>query len=201
MKENLKTTHYADGTSISLGSGSSTSNKYRYYPNGSSSNVSTYGYLYNWAAVMNGKSSSSANPSGVQGPCPNGWHVPSDAEWTQLTNYVSSQSQYLCGSTSTFIAKALSSTTGWTSDSGTCTVGNTQSNNNKTGFNAMPAGAQYDSNSQYFGTYAMFWSSTEASSENAWRRYIGNTLAAVNGGSWGANYYKYNGHSVRCLKD
>ena len=42
----------------------------------------------NWYAVMHGAASSSANPSGVQGICPAGWHMPSDAEWTQLTTYV-----------------------------------------------------------------------------------------------------------------
>jgi hypothetical protein len=41
----------------------------------------TYGVLYNWPAAMNGAASSSLNPSGVKGICPNGWHLPSDAEW------------------------------------------------------------------------------------------------------------------------
>ncbi|MBR4535035.1 MAG: hypothetical protein IKO62_00075 [Bacteroidales bacterium] len=90
MKQNLRTTHYANGASIALGSSTSTTTAYRYYPNNNSSNVSTYGYLYNWPAVMHGASSSSSNPSGVQCICPNGWHVPSDAEWVQLTNYVRS---------------------------------------------------------------------------------------------------------------
>ena len=131
MKENLRTTHYANGGSISMGYNStSTSIAYRYCPNNSSSNVSTYGYLYNWAAVMHGSMSSILNPSGVQGICPTGWHVPSDAEWTQLTNYVASQSQYLCGSTS--IVKALSATSGWNSNSLSCTPGYLQSGNNAT---------------------------------------------------------------------
>ena len=91
MKENLRTTKYADGISIALGSIPSTTIAYRYYPDNNSSNVNTYGYLYNWKAVMRNSSSSDANPSGVQGICPTGWHVPSDEEWKQLTNYVSSQ--------------------------------------------------------------------------------------------------------------
>ena len=81
MKENLRTKKYANGTTISQGSlSSSSSTAYWYFPNNDSSNMSTYGLLYNWKAVMQNSSSSSANPSGVQGVCPNGWHVPSDAE-------------------------------------------------------------------------------------------------------------------------
>ena len=52
--------------------------------------------------VMHGASSTNANPSGVQGVCPNGWHVPSDSEWTQLTSYVSSQTYYWCDNSSSF---------------------------------------------------------------------------------------------------
>jgi uncharacterized protein (TIGR02145 family) len=54
-------------------------------------NYQNYGVLYNWSAAMAGSSSSSANPSDVQGVCPAGWHVPSDAEWTQLVDYVVAQ--------------------------------------------------------------------------------------------------------------
>ena len=84
----------------------------------------TYGLLYNWKAVTRNSSSSSSNPSNVQGICPTGWHVPSDAEWTQLTNYVSSQSEYVCGNDEENIAKVLASTTGWNISTNTCAVGN-----------------------------------------------------------------------------
>ena len=83
MAQNLRTTRYADGRKIPLGTRESFDVAYRYYPNNNRANVSKYGYLYNWPAVMNGSLSSSANPSGVQGICPDGWHVPSDAEWTE----------------------------------------------------------------------------------------------------------------------
>ncbi|MBQ5524527.1 MAG: hypothetical protein IIT93_03310, partial [Paludibacteraceae bacterium] len=62
----------------------STTEAYRYNPNDDVDNVATYGYLYNWTAVMNGESSSASTPSGVQGICPNGWHLPSDDEWKAL---------------------------------------------------------------------------------------------------------------------
>ena len=89
MKQNLRTTHYADGTEIALGNTSSDFNSpFRYAPGSESAEVlNAYGYLYNWAAAMHGGTSSSANPSGVQGVCPDGWHVPSYAEWMQLNDY------------------------------------------------------------------------------------------------------------------
>ena len=160
MKENLRTTRYANGESIPMDSTLSRTDPYRYAPDNNNSNVSTYGYLYNWPAVMHGASSSSANPSGVQGICPNGWHVPSDAEWTELTNYVSSQSQYVCGSYNVCIAKALASITGWNSSTYTCCVGNDPSSNNATGFSALPAGNYYGDSYYGFGSYAFFWSAT-----------------------------------------
>ncbi len=44
----------------------------------------TYGRLYDWATIMNGATTSSSNPSGVQGVCPSGWHLPSDSEWNEM---------------------------------------------------------------------------------------------------------------------
>lgn len=196
MKENLRTTHYADNTEIPVGNTSySGTEPYRYAPNNDESNVSTYGYLYNWAAVMHGESSSYVIPSGVQGICPTGWHVPSDAEWTQLTDYVSSQSQYVCGNDNT-IAKALASTTGWDSSTTTCAVGNTPSGNNATGFSALPAGF-YDVICDFFGSNATFWSATEGDDNYAYYRSLGYNYALVNRG----DYLKDNGFSVRCVRD
>ena len=168
MKENLRTTKYANNTSIAQGNSPSTTSAY-YYPNNNAANMPTYGLLYNWKAVMQNSSSSSANPSGVQGVCPTGWHVPSDAEWTQLTDYVSSQSEYVCGSDNTSIAKALAGTTGWSSSTNTCAVGNTPSQNNSTGFGALPAGS-YSNSYGNFGNNALFWSATEYSSSRAYNR-------------------------------
>ena len=200
MKENMKTTHYSDGTSIPLGNTTSYDVAYRYYPNDSSSNVSAYGYLYNWKAVMRNSSSSSSNPSGVQGICPTGWHVPSYAEWTQLENYVGSQSAYQCGGDSTKIAKALASTTGWISStytSYTCAVGNALANNNATGFSAVPAGDCFSGSFSGFGSNAYFWSATQYIGIYAWCRYLGSNGSGV--GSYGGSM-DY-GFSVRCLRD
>ena len=198
MKENLRTTHYSNGTSIALGSSTSTTTAYRYYPDNSSSNVSTYGYLYNWKAVMRNSSSSSSNPSGVRGICPTGWHVPSDAEWTQLTNYVSSQTQYQCNNSSSYIAKALASTIGWNSSTETCAVGNNPSTNNATGFSALPAGG-YGNYYNVFGGIANFWSATEYNGldDFAYFRYLYYIDASV----YRDFIVKGYGFSVRCVRD
>ncbi len=197
MAENLRTTKYADGTTIPMGSTYSYDVAYRYCPDDNSGNVGTYGYLYNWKAVMRNSSSSETNPSGVQGICPNGWHVPSDAEWTQLTDYVGSQSGYVCGSDTEFIAKALTSTTGWnTYDEEDCCPGNNPSANNATGFSAVPAG-NYNGIYDDFGSYAYFWSATQGSRYYAYCRYLRYYDAYV----YRSNYDKDFGFSVRCLRD
>ena len=196
MRENLRTTRYSDGTAIALGTSTSTSTAYRYCPDNNAGNVSAYGYLYNWKAVMRNSSSSSANPSGVQGICPAGWHVPSDAEWDELTDYVSSQSQYQCGGTS--IAKALASATGWSSSSATCAVGNNPSGNNATGFSALPAG-RYSGVYVRFGEEAYFWSSTDMSRKQVCYRHLDKDKA--NESYYYLESYGNIGYSVRCLKD
>ena len=197
MAENLRTTRYANGTTIPLGTTTSYDVAYRYYPDDNSANVSTYGYLYNWAAVMKGASSSSANPSGVQGICPDGWHVPSDAEWTELENYVSSQSQYVCGGDEDYIAKALASEEGWNSSTDNCDVGYNPIANNATGFSARPAG-YYFGFYYYFGNYAFFWSATQDGSYYAYGRYLNYYYAYV---YRNYNSLKYSGYSVRCIRN
>ena len=195
MKENLRTTSYSDGTPIEQGTDTSRTTAYWYYPSGNSDNMSTLGLLYNWAAVMRGSASSSENPSGVQDVCPTGWHVPSDAEWTELTDYVSSQSEYACNGTSIYIAKALASTTGWNSFSSNCTVGNTPSDNNATGLGIVPAG--YYSGNYNAATTAYCSSATEYNENYVYNRNIGFFSSTVNRG----NLAKYTALSVRCTKD
>ena len=80
MRENLRTTHYADGAAIPAGESGSSDTEPLYYDYSSSDiPLAERGYLYNWPAVMHGAAPSNTNPSGVQGICPSGWHVPSDA--------------------------------------------------------------------------------------------------------------------------
>ena len=161
LSENIRSIYYADGERIPTSTYFSSSSPLYYQSGGGSE----YGLLYNWPAVMRGAASSDANPSGVQGICPDGWHVPSRSEWEQMKNYVSNQSEYFCNNDPTYIGKALASTTGWIWTGSTCCVGNNPQNNNATGFNAPPAGFYSEGayNSYYYRQYnegAAFWSST-----------------------------------------
>ena len=202
MKENLRTTHYADGTNISLGRDRSTTAAYRYYPDNSSSNVATYGYLYNWKAVMHNSSSSNGIPSGVQGVCPKGWHVPSHAEWSKLVDYLKKQSLYVCKSGSKYgndIAKSMACTVGWDCSDSSCEVGNVPEENNSTGFTAVPASYFFGYNRAFLkcGYAAAFWTSTENGDSHAKSWVLTSDNSSV---FWGDNF-KYDGYSVRCLKD
>lgn len=217
MAENLKTKHYANGTSINKGLkysdgalayiNASYNTPYWYYPDGDVSNVLlSYGLLYNWAAVMGGASSSDRNPSGVQGICPNGWHVPSNSEWSQLLDFVSSNSQYVCESDDKrSIAKALASSQGWDNSSSSCTVGYKKGDNNKTGFGMLPAGhcekaSTYNSNNFYaFGSTAEYWLSTNHSKyEN--NAFIFGTYFEI-GRIFTSGGSKNEGYSVRCVRN
>lgn len=216
MAENLRTTRYADGTAIPMGDTISRSQPYRYAPGSQQSNednmpnVSLYGYLYNWPAVMHGEPSSTADPSGVQGICPDGWHVPSDAEWTHLTTYMATQSVYIAGGASDHIAKALAANWGWSSDVesvvGTDVVGFNPGSNNASGFSALPAGYCQFLNIDYvyidkfinFGFDAFFWTGTECFESGAYKREINHDHSIVKRGDY---KYKELGFSVRCVRD
>jgi len=77
MSENLKSLHYSDSTVID----------YVWSYNISDSLAAIYGRLYSWEAAMHSAASSNNIPSGVQGVCPDGWHLPSSAEWRILIDY------------------------------------------------------------------------------------------------------------------
>ena len=211
MKENLRTTHYADGTVIEATvSALSDSVAYYYYPDNRYYNQTDYGLLYNWKALMRNASFSNAYPSGVQGICPNGWHVPSKTEWDQLINYVKSQEDFSCNGNLNNYLKALASTTGWSSNTTVCTPGNDITANNASGFSAMPAGRTYpDGNSSSysnFGVRAFYWTTTIGASVSfatVINMYSGATavLYETTNSGGGANPRLTSGFSVRCLKD
>ena len=146
-------------------------------------NYNTYGVLYNWPAAMNGAASSTTNPSGVQGVCPDGWHLPSDAEWTELTDYL--------GGTSDAGGKLKETgTTHWASPNTGAT--------NETGFTALPGGCRYDNGTfSNIGNYGYWWSATEYSTDYAWYRLMSYSYSNVNR----YDYSKELGFSVRCLRD
>ncbi|MCR4873590.1 MAG: fibrobacter succinogenes major paralogous domain-containing protein [Bacteroidales bacterium] len=201
MKENLKTTHYSDGWPIEWRNWEwSDDVPYYYYPNQNIDNVAEYGLLYNWPAVMRDSPASDSSPSGVQGICPSGWHVPSNAEWTAMTDYVANHLEYTCEG---FIAKAFADSIGWLASNISCSPGNDLSTNNSTGFSARPAG-QTESDYREFGQRAWFWSaSIESYFHHQIARLIHYTETDVhNTGTWGVNGQNpHSAFSVRCLRD
>ena len=141
LKQNLRTTHYADGTAIEAG-GTNTSSTVSYYYNYTEHSLplEKRGLLYNQAAVLNGAPSSTANPSGVQGIAPNGWHIPSPAEYNKLISHIGSVPEYILNNNSSYIAKALAAKEGWETSTTAYAVGNNLSANNATNFTIYGAG-------------------------------------------------------------
>ena len=156
-------------------------------------NYQTYGVLYNWPAAMNGAATSNTIPSGVQGACPPGWHLPSDAEWQQLEMYLGmSQSEAdktnLRGTDEGGKLKHPG-TEYWASPNTGAT--------NSSGFTALPGGIFFSGNFQAILTQSLWWSSTQYLQEGAWWRYLTNSESKV----YRIQQLKSNGLSVRCVKD
>ncbi|MBR2198134.1 MAG: fibrobacter succinogenes major paralogous domain-containing protein [Fibrobacter sp.] len=157
-------------------------------------NCERFGRLYTWAAAVCkteeecGYGQDCGLPSGnIRGICPQGWHLPSLSEWETLIVAVDgSITEYTRDNTA---GKKLKSTNGWSSSGGADAYS----------FSALPAGFRYNDGS-YYGVcdFAYFWSSTEGSSYYA--SYYMNLFYDL--GKANLNYDgKYNGYSVRCLKD
>jgi uncharacterized protein (TIGR02145 family) len=139
-----------------------------YYQN-SSANGTKYGKLYNWYAVND-----------ARGLAPKGWHIPSDAEWTQLSNFIGGKGTE---------GKKMKSTSGWNKN------GN---GTNESGFSGLPAGLRSTDGSFYnLGDLGYWWSATENYSKFAWYRYLYNLYDKV----YRATLNKEDGLSVRCVKD
>lgn len=145
-------------------------------------NYGTYGVLYNWPAAMAGAASSSANPSGVQGICPKGWHLPSDAEWTILTTFLGG----------TAIAG------GKLKEAGTMHWDSPNIGTNETGFTALPGGLRRgDGVFNKIRSSGYWWSTTEYGTFGAWHLSMSNSANNVDRIEGG----KGDGFSVRCVKD
>jgi len=162
-------------------------------------NYLTHGVLYNWYAAMDGESSSNANPSGVKGACPTGWHLPSGAEITQLFDYLKGSSDYWCGGNSEQISKSLASTTGWVTDGSSCAVGNNQSSNNASGFSLLPSGVRMDHGEDFvIGERAYLWTSYEPDFYFSAGLYMDyESSEPILHDEW----FQDLGFSVRCIKD
>ncbi|MGB4743554.1 MAG: fibrobacter succinogenes major paralogous domain-containing protein, partial [Flavobacteriaceae bacterium] len=153
--------------------------------------------LYNWYAVMGIHDNDPNTPN--KEFAPEGWHVPSDAEWTTLENHlIANGYNYDQTTTENKIAKAMASTTGWSTSTELGAVGNDQSLNNSSGFNAFPEGYRnYNGSFSIEGDIAIFWSSTENDADNAWNRYLLSNYSNLDRG----NDDKQDGFSVRFVRD
>jgi uncharacterized protein (TIGR02145 family) len=187
MAENLK---YLPGV---VGSATGSETTPYYYVSGydgtniedakATANYGIYGVLYNWPAAMNQTASSTANPSGVQGVCPAGWHMPGDAEWTELIDF-------LGGSSVAGGKLKETGTTHWNSSDTEVT--------NETGFTGLPGGRRSsDGTVRGIGYYGNWWSATEYDTNNAWARAMQHSYSDVDRFS----KEKDLGFSVRCVKD
>jgi uncharacterized protein (TIGR02145 family) len=175
-RENLKVSKYRNGEAIPTGLNNAdwlnTKNgAYAIYDN-SNVNDAIYGKLYNWYAVRDSR-----------GICPTGWHVPTDGEWTTLTNFLGGE--IVAGGK----MKSLG-TTYWQSP-------NTEATN-ESDFSVLPGG--YSSLGGGFSIIrgnAFFWSASEKGSYVSW----GRSLSYNNGDVYRDYYDKRDGFSVRCLRD
>ncbi|MCP4312967.1 MAG: PKD domain-containing protein [Bacteroidetes bacterium] len=200
MAENLRSTRYSDGTAIPHVTGTSDwdalgndDKAYCWYDN-SSENRDLYGGLYTWAAAVNGTAGSDANPSGVQGVCPSGWHLPSDAEWKGLEMYLGmSQSE----ADDTGYRGNIAG--GKLKESGTIHWAYTDNETtNESGFTCLPAGLRYANGGFYFlHVVGNYWSSSDKYTTRAWLRAISDWNGEINRYSETRDY----GFSVRCIRD
>jgi uncharacterized protein (TIGR02145 family) len=199
--ENAEVVTYRDGTPIPQVTddpewNSLTTGAWCYY-----NNDPTKPRLYNWYAVagIHDTDPDTANKEFA----PVGWHVPTDAEWTELENYLIANGYNYDGTTTgNKIAKAMASTTGWDSSTNTGAVGNDQSLNNSSGFNALPVGYRVmDGWFQNSGEIAFFWSSTGFNTDYARNRQLHNFTNYFALQMLGFSNYIKDGVSVRFLRD
>ena len=202
MRENLRTTHYADGTEIPADYlNSSLTDPYYYSYTDLYHPLEKLGHYYNWPAAMHGEASSSANPSGVQGVCPSGWHLPSDAEWTTMEQTQTAMDVSNFDWRGDHAGKLAGE--GWDASSKVGAPGNeSDPNHNASGFSAFPAGFVdngYGSPTpHYMGQFAHFWSATRDNIYNsAWCRDLYLNEARVNRDLSSMK----SGFSVRCVRD
>ena len=137
-----------------------------YYEN-NTANGTTYGKLYNWFAVND-----------TRGLAPKGYHIPTDAEWTILTDNLGEEA-----------GTKMKSTSGWD---------NNGNGTNTSGFAGLPGGYRYNDGIFYnIGANGSWWSSSESNAYDALCRVLANDYGDV----FSSNFGKQDGFSVRCLRD
>ncbi len=196
MAENLKVTRDAAGNSIT-----------RHCYDSDVTNCELYGGLYTWDTAMNMENSSNENPSGVQGICPDGWHVPSDAEWTQMVNYLMTEHNWTnnwndvnglgnklksCRQINSPLGGDCDTTEHPRWDAHPIHFGT-----DEVGLSMLPGGFLCGSGECIEEDYGFWWSSTQRSDAEAFNRTMGNNLGSISAGF----NYKDSGFSLRCLRD
>lgn len=194
--ENLRVTKYNDGSSIPLDTMTTTwvkatTPKYCFYNNTTNSDsINMYGSLYNWYVV---------NPENTKQIAPTGWHVPSDAEWDTLQNYlIANGNNWDLTLLDNKIAKSLAAKTDWVTYTTTGTIGCEVTKNNVSGFSALPGGCR-----EFSGTFSLqsvsgfWWSATNYDAAGALSRQLHcknqNILKKIE--------YKIYGLSIRLVRD
>lgn len=180
MAEDLKTSRYSNGDIIpnitnNAQWAAQTQGAWCYYDNDAQF-ACPNGKLYNWYVTIDERN-----------VCPTGWHVPSDAEWTVLTDYLAGLNA---------AGGKMKSLTGWWSPNVAAT--------NESGFSGLANGARYDaalgSGFLNYGSHGLWWSTTEDLSNGnvgAWFRQLRRDVGSVDRN----NYYRECGFSIRCLRD
>jgi uncharacterized protein (TIGR02145 family) len=176
MVENLKVTHYRNGEAIPYVSDNTewshmNAGAWCNYQNNETV-AATYGRLYNWHTLQDSRE-----------VCPAGWHVPSDAEWTTLINYLGGES--VAG--------------GKMKEAGTAHWSYNSNATNESNFTALPGGMrehQYGAFT-FLNSTGLYWTSNEVSSDDARAHILSGSYNGIAAGS----YNKKSGLSVRCIKD
>jgi len=182
MAENLKVTKFRDGSEIPnlkdgwMGNRAHTVNNaapsaYVIYNDNSSNEADTYGYLYNWYAVNDSRNIA-----------PEGWHVPSNADWQTLIDYLGGQK--IAG--------------------GKMKAGTFKDTTNESGFTGLPGGfreGSYGYGYQNMGTKAYFWSNEEWSDWEADTYILSKTISSDADFLGNGPFDKKFGFSVRCVRD
>ncbi len=177
MTRNLDVATYRNGDPIPKVTGNAawaalTTGAYCYYNNDSTTYAATYGKLYNWYAVNDSR-----------GLAPEGWYIPTDFEWTTLSNCLGGD--LVAGGPMKEIG-----TTHWTTPNTGAT--------NLSGFTGLPGGYRLTTGGfASIGNYGYWWSSTETNASAAWYRVLSYNVDELY-----KNYIdKRRGFSVRCLRD
>jgi uncharacterized protein (TIGR02145 family) len=185
MAENLAVEHYRNGDAILTGRDltggdrwnwqATTSGAFAVYDDDPATK-GIYGLLYNWYAV--------ADPRSI---CPDGWHVPTDGEWTELTDHLGG----------TGVAGGKMKTTGTLGAGTGLWTGPNTGATNTSGFSGLPGGAYCYKYCYTKGDEGNWWSATESSTNSAWFRLLGYDNADVYRNDANKGY----GFSVRCVRD